>query len=76
MTSPPRYAERLLEALGADPYLREVVLGDLAEEHALRAQWEGEPAARRWYDREGLRAVPFLLRGWWRRLRPAGRVAG
>jgi hypothetical protein len=68
---PPRRAERLLEALGADPYLREVVLGDLAEEHALRTRWQGEHAARRWYYHEGLRTVPFLLRGWWRRLRPS-----
>ena len=68
---PPRHAERLLEALGADPYLREVVLGDLAEEHALRAHWSGAREARRWYYRESLRSVPFLLRGWWRRLRPS-----
>lgn len=72
---PPRHAERLLEALGADPYLREVVLGDLAEEHALRARLDGEHAARRWYYHEGLRSVPFLLRGWWRRLRPSDVVS-
>jgi hypothetical protein len=65
----PRLAERLLEALGADTDFREAVIGDLAEEFELRVSWDGAPAARRWYYREGLRIAPYLIRDWWRRLR-------
>ena len=64
-----RRVELLLGALGADAYLREVVLGDLAEEFALRVSRDGPRPARRWYYRESLRVAPFLLRDWWRRLR-------
>ena len=37
----PRWAEKILESLGADPDFRDDVLGDLAEEHALRVHWDG-----------------------------------
>jgi hypothetical protein len=67
---PPRRAELLLEALGGDTLLRELVLGDLAEEFAIRVRWDGPRAARRWYYRESVRIAPFLLRDWWGRLRP------
>lgn len=77
-SSVPRRAELILDALGADTYLREVVIGDLAEEFALRVKWDGPVAARRWYYRESLRAVPYLLRDWWRGLRrnDVGSLAG
>jgi hypothetical protein len=76
--TPPELAERLLEALGADPEFRDAVLGDLAEEHALRSAQHGERAAGRWYYAQTLRTAPHLLRAWARRLRPihALRIAG
>lgn len=64
----PRRTERLLESLGANTDFREAVMGDLAEEFALRASLDGERAARRWYHRESLRVTPHLLRNWWRGL--------
>jgi hypothetical protein len=77
-TTPPRATERLLEALGADAEFRDALLGDLAEEHAIRAAYDGERAARRWYRREALRVAPHLLRDGARRLgwRGVGRLAG
>jgi hypothetical protein len=54
----------MLASLGADPYLRDVVLGDLAEEFATRLEFDGAPAARRWYLGEAIRNIPFLLRSW------------
>ena len=77
-STPPTTAERLLAALGADPELRDVLLGDLAEEHAIRAAYDGERAAGRWYWREALRVAPHLLRDWAHRLRPrdVARLAG
>ena len=77
MTTPPRTTERLLAALGAGPELSDALLGDLAEEYALRAAWDGEAAARRWYRREALRVAPHLLRdrARSRRLLDAARVA-
>jgi hypothetical protein len=76
--APPRTAERLLEALGAGPELRDALLGDLAEDFATRAADDGEPAARRWYWREALRVAPYLLGNWARglRARDAARLAG
>jgi hypothetical protein len=62
MITPPRVAESLLEALGAAPDYREAVMGDLAEEFEVRAQRDGEGAARSWYVREAAYAVPALLR--------------
>ncbi len=75
---PPRTTERLLESLGADPEFRDALLGDLAEEHALRVGWDGGRAADRWYRREALRVAPHLLRDGVRRLGWHGvrRVAG
>lgn len=58
----PRFPERLLTALGASADFRDDVLGDLAEEFAVRAEWDGAPKARRWYYREALRAAPYFLR--------------
>lgn len=76
-STPPRAAERLLAALGATPDLRDVFLGDLAEEHAIRALYDGDAAARRWYWREALRVAPYLLRDGVGGLRPrdAARLA-
>lgn len=68
---PPRAAERALIALGANSEFSDAVVGDLAEEFALRARWDGERAARRWYVREGVRVAPYLLRDWWRERRVA-----
>lgn len=76
--TPPRTAERLLEALGAEPEFRDALLGDLAEDFATRAAEDGERAARRRYWREALRVAPYLLHSWARRLRArdAARLAG
>jgi len=78
MTQPPRLAEAFLASLGAQPEFRDAVLGDLAEELALRTQWDGVRAARRWYYREAIRSTPYLLRDWVRglRLRDVSRLAG
>lgn len=78
MIAPPRRAELLLEALGAETGFRDALLGDLAEEFAARLQRNGVRAARRWYYREAIRATPHLLRVWWRRLRlrDVGNLAG
>ena len=64
----PHRMERLLEALGADTEVRDAVIGDLAEEFAIRAEMDGVGAARRWYFRESLRVAPYLVRDWWRGL--------
>lgn len=76
--TPPRTPERLLEALGAEPEFRDALLGDLAEEFAIRAAYDGDHSARRWYWMEAFRVAPHLLRDWARRLRPRGvaRLAG
>jgi hypothetical protein len=71
----PRHAERALAALGADRDFCDAVLGDLAEEFAIRATWDGAQVARRWYYRESLRVAPHLLRSWWRGIRARG-IAG
>lgn len=65
----PRWVERLLQSLGADPVFAEDVLGDLAEEFEVRGRWDGARAARRWYYREAVRTAPHLLRDWRRRFR-------
>jgi hypothetical protein len=78
MIPPPRTAELLLEALGARTDVRDAVLGDLAEEFALRAERDGIRRARRWYYREAVRTAPHLLRDWSRGLtaRDAYHLAG
>lgn len=63
--SPP-LPERVLLALGVDPDFAEAVLGDMAEEYALRAARDGIGAARWWYSREVLRSAPHFLRSWFR----------
>jgi hypothetical protein len=74
---PSQRIEALLASLGARAPYRDAVLGDLAEEHARRAESEGERAAARWYRREALRAAPHLLLDWARQLTPreVGRLA-
>ncbi len=61
---PPRWAERLLEAAGANADFRDPVLGDLTEEFAIRAAYDGERDARRWYVHETFRTLPHFLRDW------------
>jgi len=65
----PRRTERLLESLSADTEFRDEILGDLAEEYALRVRWDGPNEARRWYRREGARVAPYLVRDWMQTLR-------
>ena len=65
----PRVLERALEALGAEREFCEGVVGDLAEEFAIRATCDGVAVARRWYFRESLRVAPHLLRNWWHNVR-------
>jgi hypothetical protein len=65
---PPRTAEAILRSLGARATFSEPMIGDLAEGFALRVEREGAGAARRWYFRETIRAVPHLLRDWARAL--------
>jgi hypothetical protein len=70
MIASPRTTQRLLEALGADASFRDDVLGDLAEEFAIRVEQSGANAASSWYRREAVRAAPHLLRDWSRHMRP------
>jgi hypothetical protein len=63
-THPPRVAEAILESFGADAELRDAILGDLAQEHALRFERYGQRAARLWYFRQAVLAAPALLRNW------------
>jgi putative ABC transport system permease protein len=67
MLKPPRFAERLLEAL-IDGRDREYVLGDLAEQYGRFSEQRGERLARRWYWRQVVGAVVPSLR---RRFSPA-----
>jgi hypothetical protein len=69
MSAPPVTVERVLEALSAHTDFRDGVLGDLAEEFELRADRDGEAAARRWYVAEAVRAAPHLMGDWARGLR-------
>jgi hypothetical protein len=64
----PRFPERVLSALGANEYFVDDVLGDLAQEFAIRADFD-ERGARRWYYREAWRAAPYFLRNGLRSLR-------
>lgn len=72
MTTPSRFIESVLEALGAESRIRDSVLGDLAEEFASRVERDGIDRARRWYRREAMRAAPHLLRSGWRSVRQRG----
>lgn len=67
--NPPRAAERVLTSLGAASEFADAIIGDLAEEFAVRARWDGAAAAQRWYYRECIRVAPYLLRDWWRERR-------
>ena len=69
MIQPPLTAETMLRSLGARASFSEPMLGDLAEGFALRVQRDGAVAARLWYFREAVRAVPHLLGDWRRSLR-------
>lgn len=76
-TRVPRAAhpvERLLDVLGAESPLAEDVIGDLAEEYALRRERDGAARARWWYAREAVRAVPHLLSSALRHGRPEART--
>jgi hypothetical protein len=63
----PRFPERVLNALGASKYFCDDVLGDLAQEFAIRAEFD-LASARRWYYREAWRAAPYFLRNGLRNL--------
>lgn len=69
MSQPPRAVESILKGLGADPYLTDVILGDLAEEFDERTAFDGEQQARSWYTSEAIRSIPHLLRSAFGRLR-------
>jgi hypothetical protein len=69
MTNPPRTGEVLIQSLGARASICEPLLGDLAEAFAVRAKRDGATAARRWYYREVVRAMPHLLWDWARSMR-------
>lgn len=56
--------ERILDALGVDPSFTEALLGDMAEEGALREERDGTIAARLWYARELLRSLPHIAWSW------------
>ena len=66
---PSSGTERVLQNLGAHPAFTDSVLGDLAEERAIRATVHGAVAARSWYVREALRSAPYLL---WNAVRYGG----
>ena len=66
--------EQLLDVLGAESPLAEDVIGDLAEEYALRTERDGAANARWWYAREATRAVPHLLWSALRHGRPEART--
>lgn len=68
MIAPPRWIERLLTSLGGESHCRDAILGDLAEEFAIRVEEQGVATARRWYRREALRTAPHLLASWMRHL--------
>jgi hypothetical protein len=64
--APPLITEAAVGALSADCALREAFLGDLAEEFAHRCDQHGQAHARRWYRRQAIRSVPYLLAAsWW-----------
>lgn len=54
MTSPSRFAERVLALVVRDPEWRDGVIGDLREEHARLVARVGPRRARRWHQRQAL----------------------
>jgi hypothetical protein len=68
MITPSPRVEALLHALGADAPYRDAILGDLAEEFAIRVEEQGADEARRWYRRQAVRTAPHLLHQWALRL--------
>lgn len=54
MTSPSRFAERVLALVVRDPEWRDGVIGDLREEHARMVTRVGAARARRWHRRQSL----------------------
>ena len=60
--SPPRLAERVLEAFIGDEKVADDVLGDLAEEWSERVEREGAHRASWWYWKQVARSVAHLLR--------------
>ncbi|HVS14544.1 MAG TPA: ADOP family duplicated permease [Thermoanaerobaculia bacterium] len=68
---PPRLASTLLR-LSAPAAERDAMLGDLEEEHALRARRQGSRVAAHWYWSQTLASLPVNL---WRRARHALRVS-
>ncbi len=54
MTTPSRFAERVLALVVRDPEWREAVIGDLREEHARAVSRIGAARARRWHLRQSL----------------------
>jgi putative ABC transport system permease protein len=54
MTTPSRFAERLLSFVVRDPEWRDAVIGDLREEYARAAVRMGAARARRWHRRQSV----------------------
>jgi hypothetical protein len=66
--------DSVLRSLGVDPQFADHVLGDLAEELAVREANGGAIAARLWYTGEVARSIPHLLRSAVRHGSPAQRA--
>jgi hypothetical protein len=62
--TPPRIPEALLASLGAPVDFRDPLLGDLAEEYALREERDGASSASQWYVAQTIRCAPHLLGAW------------
>ena len=54
MTSPSRFAERVLALVVRDSEWRDAVIGDLREEHARMVSRVGAARARRWHRRQSI----------------------
>jgi len=59
------FIEALLNAIGAERGFTEAILGDLAEERALRMERDGSVRASLWYLRDAMRSMPYLVRNAW-----------
>lgn len=64
-TAPSSFVERVLQAVGGEHAFTDAVLGDLAEERALRMARDGRLRASLWYLYDAIRSVPHLLRNGW-----------